>query len=152
VGSSHRRTLAIVYPYRSRRNRRIHLGALLQLRSFVARREAQAESPPGSASDAACAETLGEACRSLVSQTNRPVLDIAGVTFIDSSALHVLLETRFTDGVESLVLRNQPTSVRRLLETRISPTTSWTTPYRRHQQHATMRNNQNRPSTTAPSR
>jgi anti-anti-sigma factor len=66
--------------------------------------------------DAACTEALAEACRSLVSQTSRPVLDVAGVTFIDSSALHVLLETRFTDGVESVVLRNQPAVVRRLLE------------------------------------
>ncbi len=68
--------------------------------------------------DAHTAPTLADALRGLIGQTSEIELDMAEVTFIDSSGLRVIVESlnqaRATDG--SLVIRRPSRAVARLLE------------------------------------
>jgi len=68
--------------------------------------------------DAWTCRTLAEAFAELPDTDDRPIeLDLAGVSFIDSSGLHVLLELaeRVTATGGSVVIRNPARAVQRLL-------------------------------------
>jgi anti-sigma B factor antagonist len=65
--------------------------------------------------DAATAPFLHEACLEAESMGDRVILDAAGVTFMDSSALHVLVKARQRLGTTNVVVRNPSDQVRRLL-------------------------------------
>jgi anti-anti-sigma factor len=66
--------------------------------------------------DASTSPMLHQECLDLVSITDRLVLDLSGVTFMDSSALHVLIDIHQHEGTSSVIVRNAPSHVRRLLE------------------------------------
>ena len=66
--------------------------------------------------DASTSPMLHEACLGFVSNTDRLVLDLSGVTFMDSSALRVLIEVQVREGTGGVVVRNPSGQVRRLLE------------------------------------
>lgn len=67
--------------------------------------------------DAATSPSLRDAMLSALTLTDRLVLDASGVTFMDSSALHVLIRTQQTaGGAPSVVVRNPSDQVRRLLQ------------------------------------
>jgi anti-sigma B factor antagonist len=66
--------------------------------------------------DAATAPLLHEACLEAESMSDRLVLDAAGVTFMDSSALHVLVKAQQRLGTTNVVVRNPSDQVRRLLQ------------------------------------
>jgi anti-sigma B factor antagonist len=66
--------------------------------------------------DASSAPRLHEACVDLASITDRLVLDLSGVTFMDSSALHVLIRVHQREGGSTVVVRNPSGQVLRLLQ------------------------------------
>jgi anti-sigma B factor antagonist len=66
--------------------------------------------------DAATSPMLHEACLQLASVTDRLVLDFSAVTFMDSSALRVLIEMHLREGTSGVVIRNPSEQVRRLLQ------------------------------------
>jgi anti-sigma B factor antagonist len=66
--------------------------------------------------DASTAPKLHEACLQLTSITDRLVLDLSSVTFMDSSGLRVLIQIHEREGTSSMTVRNAPNQVRRLLE------------------------------------
>lgn len=66
--------------------------------------------------DPSTSPLLREACHRAASMSSRLVLDLAGVTFMDSSALKVLIETRQRKDITTVVVRNASHPVRRLLE------------------------------------
>jgi anti-sigma B factor antagonist len=66
--------------------------------------------------DASTSPILLAACLDLTSVCDRLVLDFAGVTFMDSSGLHVLIQIERREDTTSVVIRNAPDQVRRLLQ------------------------------------
>ena len=66
--------------------------------------------------DASTAPMLSAACLELETMSDQLVLELGGVTFMDSSGLHVLVTTYQRAGAGSIVVRNAPDQVRRLLE------------------------------------
>jgi anti-sigma B factor antagonist len=66
--------------------------------------------------DASTSPKLREACLHLTSTSDRLVLDLSRVTFMDSSGLHVLIDIQQRDDVTGVMLRNAPGHVRRLLQ------------------------------------
>ena len=66
--------------------------------------------------DASTSPMLHEACLDLASISDRLVLDLSGVTFMDSSGLHVLIRLHHREGTTSVVVRNPSGQVLRLLQ------------------------------------
>jgi anti-anti-sigma factor len=66
--------------------------------------------------DASTSPMLRDACLQLTAITDRLVLDLSGVSFMDSSALHVLIELRESRDTTSVMVRNASLQVRRLLQ------------------------------------
>jgi anti-anti-sigma factor len=66
--------------------------------------------------DASTSPMLHDACLDLASISDRLVLDLSGVTFIDSAALHVLIQLHEREGTNTVVVRNPSSQVRRLLQ------------------------------------
>ena len=66
--------------------------------------------------DAASSPMLHEACVDLASITGRLVLDLSGVTFMDSAGLHVLIRLGQLEGGSTVVVRNPSGQVRHLLQ------------------------------------
>jgi stage II sporulation protein AA (anti-sigma F factor antagonist) len=65
--------------------------------------------------DASTSPMLHDVCLDLASICDRLVLDLSGVTFIDSAALHVLIQLHQREGTNTVV-RNPSSQVRRLLQ------------------------------------
>jgi len=66
--------------------------------------------------DASTSPRLHDACLQLASVTDRLVLDLSGVTFMDSSALHVLIQVRGREDTTKVVIRTASRQVLRLLQ------------------------------------
>ncbi len=66
--------------------------------------------------DASTAPLLRDACCEAAAVSHRLVIDAAGVTFMDCSALHVLIATQQREDTTTVVLRNASGQVWRLLE------------------------------------
>ena len=64
--------------------------------------------------DISTAPMLDEAFRQLASDTDRLVLDFAGVTFMDASGLGVLVRARHRERTRSITVRNGSDRVLRL--------------------------------------
>ena len=66
--------------------------------------------------DASTSPVLHRNCVDAALTTDRLVLDFAGVTFMDCSGLHVLIDICQRGDITSVVVRNPAGQVRRLLE------------------------------------
>jgi anti-sigma B factor antagonist len=66
--------------------------------------------------DASTSPKLHDACLRLTSVTDRLVLDFAGVTFMDSSGLHVLIQIHQREDTSRVAVRNAPRRIERLFE------------------------------------